>query len=74
MLKKWQIYETNEEEIEELTNKYKINKLLATILSNRGINKKEDIDLFLYPKRNDFHNPYDMPDMEKAVERIIKAK
>ena len=74
MLKKWQIYENNEEEIEELTNKYKINKLLATILSNRGINKKEDIDLFLYPKRNDFHNPYDMPDMEKAVERIIKAK
>ena len=74
MIKKWQIYEANEEEIEQISEKYKINKLLATILSNRGINTEEKIELFLNPKRNDFHNPYEMPDMEKAVDRIIKAK
>ena len=37
MSKKWQIYQVNEKEIEELQDKYKMNKLLATILSNRGI-------------------------------------
>ncbi|MBO4293687.1 MAG: single-stranded-DNA-specific exonuclease RecJ [Clostridia bacterium] len=74
MIKKWQIYEANEEEIEQISENYKINKLLATILSNRGINTEEKIELFLNPKRNDFHNPYEMPDMEKAVDRIIKAK
>ena len=74
MIKKWQIYDANVEEIEQISEKYKINKLLATILSNRGINTQEKIELFLNPKRNDFHDPYEMPDMEKAVERIIQAK
>ena len=74
MIKKWQIYEANEEEIEKISEEYKINKLLATILSNKGINTKEKIDLFLHPTRNDFHDPYEMPDMEKAVDRIIQAK
>lgn len=74
MNKKWQIYETNEEQIEKIIEENNVNKLIATILSNRGIVEKEDINVFLNPSRNDFHNPYNMPDMEKAVERIIKAK
>ncbi len=73
MSKKWQIYQVNEKEIEELQEKYKMNKLLATILSNRGIVKEEQIEKFLKPKRNDFYDPYGMPDMKITVERIIKA-
>ena len=73
MSKKWQIYQVNEKEIEELQEKYKINKLLAIILSNRGIVKEEQIEKFLKPKRNDFYDPYGMPDMKITVERIIKA-
>mgnify|MGYP004510496363 FL=1 len=73
MSKKWQIYQVNEKEIEELQEKYKINKLLATILSNRGIVKEEQIERFLKPKRNDFYDPYGMPDMKITVDRIIKA-
>ena len=73
MSKKWQIYQVNEKEIEELQEKYKINKLLATILSNRGIVKENQIEKFLEPKRNDFYDPYGMPDMKITVERIIKA-
>ena len=73
MSKKWQIYQVNEKEIEELQEKYKINKLLATILSNRGIVKENQIEKFLKPKRNDFYDPYGMPDMKITVERIIKA-
>ena len=73
MNKKWQIYDTQNEKVEELTKRYGINPLLATILVNRGITKKEDIRLFLKPTRADFHNPFLMVDMEIAVDRIIKA-
>ena len=73
MNKKWQIYEVEEEKVEELCNKYQINKLLATILANRNIIKEEDIRLFLNPTRNDFHDPYLITDMEKAINRIVQA-
>ena len=73
MNKKWQIYETNNDKIEELVKTYKINNLLATILINRGIDSKEKIRQFLEPTRQDFYNPYLMKDMEIAVERIIRA-
>ena len=73
MNKKWQIYQANEEKVEEISKKYNINKLLATILSNRDITEKEQIEKFLNPKRNDFYDPYKMLDMEIAVKRIIKA-
>lgn len=72
MNKKWQIYQVDNEKIEELQKKYNINKLLATIIANRGITG-EQINKFLNPKRSDFYNPYGMPDMEIAVERIEKA-
>ena len=73
MNKKWQIYDINEDSINKIVEKYKINRLLATILSNRNINTEEDIKLFLHPTRADFHDPFLMTDMEKAVERIIEA-
>ena len=71
MNKKWQIYETDENKINKISEKYNINKLLATILINRDI--KENIEIFLNPTRKNFHNPFLMPDMEIAVERIIKS-
>lgn len=72
MNKKWQLYTADEEKIKRIQEKYKVNTLIATVLSNRNINEN-DIGIFLNPTRNDFHNPYLMPDMEIAVNRIIKA-
>ena len=74
MIKKWQVYDVNDEQVEKILRENNINKLIATILSNKGIVEKEDINKFLNPTRNDFHDPYEMPDMEIAVERILKAK
>lgn len=73
MTKKWQIYQIENEKVEELQKNYKINKLLATILVNRGIIEEKQIEKFLNPKRSDFYNPYEMPDMGIAVKRIVKA-
>ena len=41
MIKKWQIYESNNEKIEEISQKYNLNKLLATILVNRNIEENQ---------------------------------
>lgn len=72
MKKKWQIYDIDEQEIEKISKKYNINKLLATILINRKIDEK-NIEIFLNPTRKNFHDPFLMPDMNIAVDRIIKA-
>lgn len=73
MNKKWECYNNNNEEVEKIANEFNVSKLLATILSNKKISKKEDIEKFLSPTRNDFHDPFLMPDMKIAVDRIIKA-
>lgn len=73
MKKKWSFYEVEQEKINEISNKYNITKLLAQILVNRGITKEKEIRTFLEPTRNDFYDPFLLPDMEKAVDRIIEA-
>lgn len=73
MRKKWKYKELDEEKIEEIVKKFDVPELLATVLVNRGIVDDEEIRVFLNPTRSDFHDPYLMPDMEIAVERIIKA-
>ena len=73
MVKKWQIRETDEEKINEISKKYKINKLLATILVNRKITEEKQLQKFLKPTRKDFYDPFLMPDMEKAIDKIIEA-
>jgi len=73
MKKKWEYYEQNEKLVEEIASKHNISNLLARILVNRDIIEEEQINVFLEPKRNNFHNPFLMLDMEKAVTRIIEA-
>ena len=73
MNKKWEFYDSNEQRIEEISNKFNISKLLAKVLINREIVEDDKIEIFLNPTRNNFYDPFLMPDMEKAVERIIKA-
>ena len=73
MNKKWEYYGKDEESIKKVQEEFKISHLLANIIVNKGLKTKEEIDVFLNPTRNDFHDPYLMPDMEIAVDRILKA-
>ena len=72
MKKKWQIYEIEQERINKISEQHHINKLLASILVNRNIDEKQ-IESFLNPTRKSFHDPFLMPDMKKAVDRILQA-
>ncbi len=73
MNKKWELYESNIDKIKDVSKKHGISELLAKILINRGIVEDEEIEIFLNPNRHNFHDPFMMPDMEKATNRIIKA-
>ena len=73
MNKKWEFYEANDDKIEEISNKFNISTLLARILLNRGLETDEQIKVFLNPTRDDFYDPFMLPDKEKAIDRIIKA-
>lgn len=74
MAKKWQYYngKKDEDKVKKFEEKFKISKLLSNIMVNRGITEDE-AEVFLNPTRNDFYDPYEMPDMEKAVKRILTA-
>ena len=73
MNKKWEVCKREEEQIEQVVEENNISSLLASILVNRNIISKEKVQLFLSPTRNDFHNPFLMPDMKQAVDRILIA-
>ncbi len=73
MNKKWEYYSCDEKIVEEIEQKFKVSKLLATILVNRGMVEEEKIRKFLEPTRDDFYDPFLMPDMEIAVNRIMGA-
>ena len=73
MNKKWECPEIDEKKVNNLIYKYNMDKILAKILANRGISDDREMELFLKPTRGDFHDPFLMPDMEIAVNRILKA-
>ena len=73
MNKKWEVHRIEEKDINKICEENNLSKLVSSILISRQITSKEDIRKFLNPTREDFHNPFLMPDMEKAVERILKA-
>jgi len=73
MSKLWQYYnDVDEIEVQKLQEKFDLNPLISKILVNRGVNHK-NARLFLNPTRHDFHDPFGMPDMEIAVERLLTA-
>lgn len=73
MNKKWEICKENKNDIDKISKENGLSNLISSILASRGIIEKEKVREFLNPTRDDFHNPFLMPDMEKAVDRILKA-
>lgn len=72
MNKKWHYMENDTERAKEISEKFKINIITAQIIANKKLTD-EKIKVFLEPTRNNFYDPFLLPDMEIAVERIIKA-
>lgn len=57
----------------EISEALGVSKLVAELLVARGADSVEKARRFLNPTYKDLHNPYNLPDMEKAVRRIVMA-
>ncbi len=76
MIYKWnyQSLTTSEKKTqEELAEKLNISPVLCQLLIRRGITSVEQAQRFFYPSLKDLHDPFLLPDMDKAVNRIESA-
>lgn len=73
MIKKWEFYNSDEKLVNEICEKYNLNKVIGKIIVNRHVVNDEDVRIFITPTRDDFHDPFLFKGMDIAVERIIKA-
>ncbi|MCD7935361.1 MAG: single-stranded-DNA-specific exonuclease RecJ, partial [Tannerellaceae bacterium] len=65
-----------QEEIEkrdELAAELGLSPVVCLLLVQRGITSVEEVKKFFRPNLNDLHDPFLMPDMDKAVARLNKA-
>lgn len=73
MIKKWEFYNSDEKLVNEICEKYNLNKVIGKIIVNRHVVNDEDVRIFITPTRDDFHNPFLFKGMDIAGDRIIKA-
>ena len=59
--------------VRDLQEALQVDKAVATLLVQRGIETYEDAKQFFRPSLDDLHDPFLMKDMDKAVERIETA-
>ena len=70
MNNKWVVSRTNSEFLDYISREASISKVLAQLLVNRGFKDAESIRTFLNPSIALLHDPFLMPDMERAVLRL----
>ncbi len=65
---------TEEQKLEtELASKYANCPPISELLVQRGISSVDEAERFFHPSLKDMHDPFLMPDMDKAVNRLNKA-
>lgn len=72
MIKKWKVREADEIRAKEISEKFDISMLTSNIIANKNLSD-EEIEVYLNPVRSNLHDPFKLPDMRLAVDRIIKA-
>ncbi|MGB3153178.1 MAG: single-stranded-DNA-specific exonuclease RecJ [Chitinophagaceae bacterium] len=73
MQKRWNILAADEKKIIDLQQTLKVHPVICKILVQRGIETFEQAKDFFRPQLTDLHSSWLMKDMEKAVDRILKA-
>ncbi|MFR9534651.1 MAG: single-stranded-DNA-specific exonuclease RecJ [Rikenellaceae bacterium] len=64
---------SSQELVDNLATKLSISPVLASLLTQRGIDSVEKARNFFNPQLSDLHDPFLMKDMDRAVERIEAA-
>ena len=63
----------DEHKVQHLVDALAVDRSIAHLLVQRGIETFEEAKAFFRPKIEDLHHPFLMKDMDKAVERIERA-
>jgi len=71
--KRWNILPYDEEKTSLLQKALGISPIISNILVQRGIEKFDEARDYFRPNLNMLHSPWEMKDMQKAVDRIITA-
>jgi single-stranded-DNA-specific exonuclease len=59
--------------VKSIEDELGVPNVLARILVSRGITNVDEAESFLHPRLDDLSDPFLLPDMEKGVDRVIKA-
>ena len=76
MINKWNFQTPTEEELHKrdaLAAEIGFSPVICLLLVQRGITTAEEARKFFKPNLNDLHDPFLMPDMDKAVKRLNRA-
>src|ERR1051326_4658810 len=73
MHKRWTILQADDQKVASLQQSLKIHSAICRILIHRNIETFDEAKNFYRPQLTDLHDPWLMKDMDKAVDRIIKA-
>ncbi|MBO4587868.1 MAG: single-stranded-DNA-specific exonuclease RecJ [Bacteroidales bacterium] len=72
--KRWKLRQDYEiEDVERLAGELGVDRVIATLLVERGVRTFEEARRFFRPSLEHLHDPFLMKDMEEAVARIEKA-
>ncbi|PLR78031.1 single-stranded-DNA-specific exonuclease RecJ [Bacillus sp. V3-13] len=71
--KRWIVQQSDREKSEAIAKELNITPLVASLLINRGLDTMEAARSFLFDKEQQFHDPFLLKDMDKAVRRIQEA-
>lgn len=61
------------EEVKALSNSLKVSTAVSEILLQRGIKNFDEAHYFFRPKLDNLHDPFQMKNMQMAVERLLQA-
>ena len=69
----WRLFEGDKDIQDMLIRELRLHRIVSCILMSRHILTPDDANKYLNPSLNNLHNPFLMKDMQKAVQRLIKA-
>ena len=61
------------QQVAEIMKALNVDENLATLLVQRGITNYEESKIFFRPSLSQLHDPFLMTDMDKAVDRVLRA-
>lgn len=68
-----ELSDEEKQKIKDISASLKCPKIVAELLYRKGLGTTEEIDAFLNPRLDQQYDPFLFPDMEKAVQRIMRA-